>query len=180
VSFDLSMFGVREGETVAQARERLAEDDPENEPGTPEGAARRKELVAALLEVDPEFDVFESPPDRGRPYVELTSLNDEQPAQFTVDEESFSINVPYWHSGDDARRTLDAVWKVVRVVRDRTGWILYDEQLGKPVDIDAGPEQLVEGYEYGTAAAAAIVAAEGGEGESAEPRPRKRKRFWLF
>jgi hypothetical protein len=185
MSFDLSMFEVRAGESVDAARERITEPAP----ATPERERLRRETVAALLEHDPALDVFES--EEGAPLTELTSLDDSKPAQVTLYGDQAFITIPYWHSGEEAKTTMAAVWRLVEIIHERTGWILYDEQEGRQVDIAAGPEQLVGGYEYGTAAVADIAAREtGGEPPPAEPEPqppppepeprRRRRRFWPF
>jgi hypothetical protein len=174
MSFDLTMFEVREDETVEAARERITEPGPP----TPDGERLRRETVTALLEHDPELDVYET-----SALTELTSLDDSKPVQATVYGDQASITIPYWHSGDEAKAAMAAVWRLVEVIHERTGWILYDEQLGKQVDIAAGPEQLVGGYEYGTAAVAEVLASESsdddGHGEDTVPR-RRRRRFWPF
>ena len=175
MSFDLTMFEVREGETVETARKRITEPGPP----TPDGERLRRETVAALLEHDPELDVYET-----SALTELTSLDDSKPAQVTMHGDQASITIPYWHGGDEARAAMAAVWRLVEGIHERTGWILYDEQLGKQVDIAAGPEQLVGGYEYGTAAVAEVVAAsessdDDAPGEDTVPRQRRR-RFWPF
>jgi hypothetical protein len=180
VSFDLSMFEVRAGESLETARERIAEPAPPTE----EGDRLRRETVAALLEHDPELDVFES--EEGAPLTELTSLDESKPAQVTLYGDQAFITIPYWHSGDEAKTAMGAVWRLVEIIHERTGWILYDEQEGRQVDIAAGPEQLIGGYEYGTAAVAEIAARESGGAppENAPPpeqQPaRRRRRFWLF
>jgi hypothetical protein len=181
MSFDLSMFEVRAGESVEAARERITEPAPP----TAEAERKRRETVAALLEHDPELDVLES--QEGAPLTELTSLDESRPIQVSVYGDQAFLTIPYWHSGEAAKAVMDAVWPLVEIIHERTGWILYDEQEGEQVDIAAGPGQLLGGYEYGTAAVAEIAAREsGGAPPRTEPRPtdeqspRRRRRFWPF
>jgi hypothetical protein len=169
MSYDLTMLEVREGETVESALERAEES---NRPAA-EGDRVRRETIAALLEHDPKLDVHET-----ARYTELTSLDEAWPVQVTVYGDQASITIPYWHSGDAASTALAAVWQLVEIIHDRTGWILYDHQLDGQVDIAAGPGRLLGDYEHGTSfldeVAAEVL------GSEAERGQRRRKRFWLF
>ena len=60
-------------------------------------------------------------------------LYDEDGLQITLADDQASINVPYWESLDP-NRLVEGIAKASNVIREETGWQLYDPQLEKVID----------------------------------------------
>ena len=76
-------------------------------------------LAARLVEFDGEFERFDGPG-----FIELS--HDELGIQVSLFENEGAITIPYWYEGDAARTAMQQVAAVVDVVREISGWTVWD------------------------------------------------------
>jgi hypothetical protein len=111
-------------------------EDEDERPPTPEEAQRNAKIEAALKEALPQLE-----DNRGDAALDgSVALMDPKGLEVDIDAQSGFINFPYWDSldADQLQRDIDLV---ARIVREHTGWELYDPQQ----DAWTGPDD--EGFE---------------------------------
>jgi hypothetical protein len=135
VSYDLLLLRLEPGEDPDAALERL-EGDGEGAPDEA-GLQRARDAAAAAQERFPGLDRHDD-----EAAVELTSLDEAKPYQVSLFADQGGANIPYWHDDERARETYDEVFGILEVVCERTGWSIYDPQLGRLVTTADLPEIL--------------------------------------
>ncbi len=65
--------------------------------------------------------------------------------------DSVSVTVPYWHSGERAEHMLLRVSDYLKTVRDVAGFVVYDPQLDRIVQLPGDLPRVNERYIHGTA-----------------------------
>lgn len=67
-------------------------------------------------------------------HLELNA-SDHSGIQITLWDGSADISFPYWHSGEQARQVLSDVWEYLDVLQKWGGFITFDPQLDKVLDL---------------------------------------------
>jgi hypothetical protein len=78
-------------------------------------------------------------------YIELV---DESGLQITLFDDQASINFPYWDSLDP-KHLADEIAKASNVIREATGWTLYDPQLEKFIDPVRDADEFAQAFGVG-------------------------------
>jgi hypothetical protein len=126
VSYDLMVLAIGPDGDADAAFERL-EETHDSAPDD-EGRRRVAEIADAIMERFPHLERGDAGDS-----VELTSPS-ETPFQLLISHDQAGANVPYWGSGERAEATYRELLDALQIVRERTGWSIYDPQLGRVVD----------------------------------------------
>ena len=60
--------------------------------------------------------------------------------------DSVSVSIPFWHSGEQAEHVLLRVSDYLKTVQDITGFVVYDPQLDRVVQLPADLSRVTERY----------------------------------
>ncbi|XVU21985.1 hypothetical protein ACQPZJ_32575 [Actinoplanes sp. CA-054009] len=132
MSYDLIFLDKAAGQSWDEALEAIEEDDDDSG-GMPDGG-QWAAVVAGAREILGEVTEF-----RGDGYYEL----DHEPTgiQLSLYVGSAGVAVPYWYRGEDAKRIVDAIYGLGRVVERSTGLEGYDRQIELPIaEAEARPD----------------------------------------
>jgi len=148
VSYDLTLFQLREGADPERAWQELMQQDEQNAaaPGErlkrqmPESVrARMQQLADQLTSLRPSWEQFQPP--APMPWIEL---NDEQlQLQVIINERTVDITLPYFRPG--AKEMMACVKETIRAIHAVTGYAAYDPQLGRVVT-EADIENMLAQY----------------------------------
>ncbi len=166
MSYDLYLFtpeaGVDPSSTAIQLMEQEEETGEINsgEPH-PEYEQRKQTLVEALLETNPNLETFtfgfseiaasqgisETEARKRFRHIELNGPEDNNGIQITLFDTTASITVPYWHRGSQAQHTWNEIWDYLRLFQQKAGFVAYDPQLEKVLDLSSDLQIVVSIYE---------------------------------
>lgn len=117
-----------------------------------------------------------------RPELELFGPDDDGSAELSMPEGSpfplqvylfgdhAGVTVAYWDVGDDSAALADLVHEVVSAVVEATGWVAYDPQEDRVLELDELRAAFLGGHDHGVGLMKGLDA-------EAETKPPKRKRF---
>jgi hypothetical protein len=126
---------------------------------------------AAIRARRPELEVFEV--EEG--VVELSAPEESEfPLQVYLDGHHAAVSVAYWDVGERAGDLADFVADVVEALRERTGWVAFDPQEDRVIDLQEVRRAFVSGHEHGVEMVRMIDASE----RPSAQRPRRRRRFF--
>lgn len=164
MSYDLYQFKPEAGVDPFETVERLFfEESEEINPGPPrsEKEKRKRALADALIKLNPRFEIFpfgfsEIAEMEGIPeaearvkyrHLELNGAEDGNGIQITLYDDSTSITVPYWHSGEKARETITEIWSYLALVEKEAGYVTFDPQIEKILNLSSDLPTVIETYE---------------------------------
>jgi len=166
MSYDLHLFKPESGVDPLEAIERLFEDDEESEEinvgaPVPEKELRKRALAQVLINLKPKLEVFEFgfkelaetdgiTEDEAREkyrHLELNGAEDGNGIQITLLDDTADITVPYWHKGDAAKETFQEIWSYLTLLEKEGGFVTYDPQLEKILNLSADLPLAIETYE---------------------------------
>ena len=153
MSYDLHLLGVPPGEEASDVLGRhLDEQDEELNPGPLVQAVEdeKQRLGKALMKFNPALRIValdyaglaamdqidEAEARRRYRHLEL-SADDYTGIQITLWDSVGDVTFPYWHAGEQARRVLLQVWDYLIVLQCQGGFVTYDPQLDRVIDLDA-------------------------------------------
>src|SRR5262249_1425262 len=128
LSYDLYLMRIPSGADPIACFEELLEreEDEELNPGdpVPEKEEKKRAIARALMEVGPELEVFrfdyaeiaqitdtsEAEARHRHRHLELNGPDEGPGIQITLFDDTASITLPYWHSGDKARQVWHKLW----------------------------------------------------------------------
>ncbi|NND03171.1 MAG: hypothetical protein HKN91_10325 [Acidimicrobiia bacterium] len=113
MSYDLYLVDLGPGSDLVTALATLDEARP---PG-PDLVAKMRKIVAALDNDGYEYN------DTG-----TQILNERLGATVDIAEPGATVNIAYWHRGEDARKAMASVIGLAGAIQQVTGWSLYDPQ----------------------------------------------------
>ena len=189
MSYDISLFKPNEGESVDDALDRLFDSDGSDQKApSPEEEAIKERLAHALLAENPRLELtqFDYPAvanssnttkddTRRKPrYFELNGA-DGNGIQIEIADSKASISLPYWHKGRQARSVFEEVWKYLKVFETEAGYLAYDPQLGRPLDLNSDFAEVIEIYTGTIEAVESAIAASGEKTVARQPKP-----WWKF
>lgn len=67
-------------------------------------------------------------------HIELNTPDGDLATQITIFENSVSITVPYWYSGDKAETVFKKISDYTKIIRQVAGYFVYDPQQAKVFD----------------------------------------------
>jgi hypothetical protein len=68
----------------------------------------------------------------------------------TIHADQASLTIAYWYTGDRARQTIREALGYLAVIEQETGWITFDPQLGRRLDLRGDFNEVVSAYEAGS------------------------------
>src|SRR3954470_1647375 len=165
VSYDVMFYALAPGENADEVLERLGEDEPARDPQL------EAELARVLTEADPTLEPVRD--EQG--VVQL----DGPEMQAFLEPGHLVVNVPYWSSVDVAAllRRLEAIADALRAWR---GWVAYDPQLGRLLELPRDAPEVERKFAMGVATAQAVADGKP-PGEVYRPKPPPpagRRRWW--
>ena len=104
-------------------------------------------------------------------HIELNTPEDGNGIQITIEDDSATITVPYWHQGEGATDAFDEIRRYARVFETEAGYIAYDPQLEKQLDLSNDLAEMTDAYTDVSSDLESIVAAVG---------ERPTKPWWKF
>jgi hypothetical protein len=163
VSWDLYVVPQEHAEDPGEWLESLVD-----EPGDAERARDHARLVKARR---PELEEF-APDDSGM--IELSAPEESGlPFQVLLDGRHAGINVAYWDMGNRADELAALVEDVVTALTAQTGWIPFDPQEDRALDVHELRTTFSGGHARGVGYVREIVAE-----EASESRPSLFRRLW--
>ena len=175
VSYDLYMLSPQPGEDPMETLERLEEREEAAAPD-PVIAERNRRIADALIatnsnytESEIKFDVIAEQSgisvEEARAKHRYIELFDEDGLQITLSDEQASINFPYRESLDP-KRLAEEIAKASNVIREETGWQLYDPQLEKFIDPVRDADEFARAFGVGVSLVQQIASEQEREGQS--------------
>jgi hypothetical protein len=175
VSYDLYVLSPQPGEDPMETLERLEERE---EAAAPDSviAERNRRIADALIatnsnytESEIKFDVIAEQSgisvEEARAKHRYIELFDEDGFQITLSDEQASINFPYRESLDP-KRLAEEIAKASNVIREETGWQLYDPQLEKFIDPVRDADEFARAFGVGVSLVQQIASEQEREGQS--------------
>jgi hypothetical protein len=175
VSYDLYMLSPQPGEDPTETLERLEEREEAAAPD-PVIAERNRRIADALIatnsnytESEIKFDVIAEQNgisvEEARATHRHVDLFDEDGLQITLSDEQASISFPYRESLDP-KRLAEEIAKASNVIREETGWRLYDPQLEKFIDLVRDADEFARAFGVGVSLVQQIASEQEREGQS--------------
>ncbi len=188
MSYDLYLFAVRPGQTLAQRAQEMFADEERNDRGPPDPQADKlkEDIATVLLGLNPRLEraAFNheaiaaalgcSIPDahcRFR-HIELNDSRDGYGVQIVVNDRHIAIHLPYWQNGAPVRSILSEIARTCGELKSRWGVVAYDPQAEREIDWARDLDQMAAQFNRVVAAVPAIVAQ-----HAAEP-PKPWWKFW--
>ena len=183
MSYDIYLFKPRDGESIEDAYERVIEG--EDGGPTPDTEALKERLAGALIgygtglerfEFDyaliaESYEMTEEDAQTEFRHIELNSPEGGSGVQITIEDESATILIPYWHQADAARGVFDEVLQYLKVFEREAAYVAYDPQLEKPLDPSTDLAEAIAVYSGVTETIPFT---------SSEADPEDRKPWWKF
>lgn len=163
MSYDFYLFKPKAGvDPIEIVDDLFSEESNEINPGLPqpEKEARKRFLANALINLNPQLSIFpfgfqelaemdNISEDEARTRYRHLELNGEEYGngiQITLCDDSAEITVPYWHSGEEAKHVFNEIWSYLKLIENEVGFVTYDPQLEKIVNLSTDLSQSVEVY----------------------------------
>jgi hypothetical protein len=126
--------------------------------------------AAAIRARRPELELF-GPAEDGS--AELSMPGDSQfPLQVYLFGDHAGVTVAYWDVGDESAALADLLYDVVSALVETTGWVPYDPQDDRALELDELRAAFLGGHDVGVELVKGLDAP-----PPAAPPPPKRKRF---
>ena len=126
--------------------------------------------AAAIRARRPELELY-GPAEDGS--AELSMPEDSPfPLQVHLFGDHAGVTVAYWDLGDESAALADLLQDIVSALVDATGWVPYDPQEGRPLELAELRDAFLGGHEQGVGLLESVDAQ-----PQAPTTPPKRKRF---
>ena len=79
-------------------------------------------------------------------HIELNGRDDGNGIQITLFDDHADLTVPYWHDGEAARAVFEEIWRYLRILEQSAGYVTYDGQLNRVIDLSADFEASLARY----------------------------------
>ncbi len=66
--------------------------------------------------------------------------------QITLFDDEALVTVPFWHEGDKAAQTFREIWRYLEIISREAGYLVYDPQIDRVIDLSAGFEDALAWY----------------------------------
>lgn len=157
MSYDLHLFKKLEDTTVQETADIVLENETINVLTDEEFKEQKKKVTRAIQHTYPNFEVFDNEED-------LSLTFDTYGIQIYLYRNQITINVPYWHTGDEADQVSTILLTCVEILKKETGYVAYDPQSEEEVGLE-DKEALKKMYGFGVNALGTIAAT------STKPKP---------
>lgn len=162
MSYDLCLFKPQPGvDPVDHAQALLEDADLDEGPSDSELEARKEALAKTFIAITPAlerlvFDFEEIADEDGISledakaryrHIELDAPEDGSGSQITIYDEWCSVTLPYWHEGEPARKAVAEIWQYLKAANKTEGYLAYDPQLERVLELDEDQEAMLERYE---------------------------------
>lgn len=166
MSYDFDLVRLLEGctpseEAVSVSLEREAE--ARDEPAVPAREERKRQLAEALRALNPQLSIHvddfaviaqmqgisEEEARHRKRSVELNGPEDGNGIQIVLFDESAAVTIPYWHIGEKADSTLQEAWRYLDLLRREGGFITWDSQVGRILDLSTDFGLVLQQYAQG-------------------------------
>ena len=163
MSYDLYLLRQRPGESTDDVLEQQElDEDIDSGPLDPACEERKRKLAAAIEAAAPVFKPFvmdyaevakamNCMEEQARRRMRHIELNEEPPPghgiQVTVNDDSVAVTVPYWHTGEKARRAFEIIAQVCEPAVKAWGLAIHDPQLDRMVTLPADLPAMRAVYE---------------------------------
>ena len=163
MSYDFSLFRPRAGEDPLDTARTGSADLPST-PLDPQMEALKRKVADALIAHNPKLEVFQLDYDaiatfenisveearRKFRYLELNGpVDDDNGIQITLFDDEASVTVPYWHESDKATNTFREIWNYLEIINRETGFLIYDPQSDRLIDLSASFDGALRCYSGG-------------------------------
>jgi hypothetical protein len=162
VSYDLYLVP---GEGADDWQHWLEEEAEDESPLTTDERARMQRIATAVHAAAPALERADEPES-----ITLTHPDDRTPVEVSIFRRSAALNIAYWHMGEPARATIGEALGLMGAVEREAGWVSFDPQLDRRIDLEDDAEEILLRYEEGTAQVRELT----GEGQ------KKKRRLWRF
>ena len=140
---------------MEESEQELDARDPD-----PKAEVRKKALATAIIRQNPEIRPFSLQYDQIAEiqkitveearkkfrYIELNGPEDGNGIQVVLHDDSATIAVPYWHLGAQANAVFEEIWEYLRVIKDVAGYVAYDPQLDRILDLERDLKETLNAY----------------------------------
>lgn len=146
MSYDIYCYKSKLDRPDLEEAQSVMEIDEENELiADPE---TKLKIAKALIDYDPKLESFQFDYneiarlqginiDEAKEtfnHIELNTPEGELATQITVFDNTVSITVPYWYSGDTAQEVFNNISQYAKIIRQTVGYFVYDPQTDKVYD----------------------------------------------
>ncbi|MEP7108578.1 MAG: hypothetical protein ABI760_11360 [Ferruginibacter sp.] len=127
---------LKEAQTLYEVDELEDENEIESDPGA------KLKITEALLDFNPRLESFDfdynviaelrkisvDEEKEQFDYIELNTPEGDLATQITIFDNSVSITIPYWYSGDKAKDVFNKINQYTKIIRQTAGYFVYDPQ----------------------------------------------------
>ena len=163
MSYDFHLLRIAPGEDADEVFGRMieaAEGQGNTRPLDPEKEARKRRIADALIAADPQLEPFRLRHDQIATHlgiseeearlryrhIELNGPENGPGIQITLEDDSATVTIPYWHEGGAAASAFERLWADLRVLSADGNFQVYDPQLGRVLDLDADRRAVLDRY----------------------------------
>lgn len=142
MSYDIYCYKSQLGRPDIEEAQSVIEADEEGDSESANDPKIKLLIAKALIDFNPrlesfEFDFEEIAKLQGTSvdevkeefdHIELNTPEGDLATQITIFNNSVSIMVPYWYSGDTADAVFNKIIAYTKIIRDTAGYFVYDPQ----------------------------------------------------
>src|SRR2546428_662463 len=152
MSYDFRLFKRRADEDALATARSDSEVFPTTQPD-PQKEALKRRVADALIGHNAQLHVFQFDYDAvaksQKISVEEARLKfrhlevngpeeDSNGIQITLFDDEASVTVPFRHEGDKATDTFREIWSYLEIISREAGYLIYDPQIDRVIDLSAG------------------------------------------
>lgn len=103
-------------------------------------------LIAQISYVTPKIKVFRH---KTGAVINLAQEPDSQSGtQIELESREAIVSIPYWYSGETALNVFEEIWQHLHLLQSATGYLIYDNQLDKTLNLDSDFQEVYERYTF--------------------------------
>ena len=146
MSYIIHLFNLRyPQETIESNLEMLGLEEDDSPLGDKE-RANQDRLIAQMSDVSREQKVFRH---KTGAVINLAIEPDIRcGTQIELDRHHITVSIPYWYSGEMALPFFKEIWKYLRTLQQETGYLIYDIQLDKTLDLAVDFQDVYKRYTF--------------------------------
>jgi hypothetical protein len=163
MSFDLYFVPARNDDDWDAVMDELEAAAESRRSFTPDDLAMWERIKSGVMPLAPGWEEA-----TGEKFRELSS--DSAGMQVSMSPGEVSLNVAYWHTGDDAKGIVSQLRRIAAVIEEATGLEAYDPQAGGPF-IESDDAAAASTFDQSAAVLRTRLA---------DREPSARKRRWPF
>lgn len=169
MSYDLTLVKKLQGEDWDTALDRMEENAALDTPLSQGMRQAWKTAANRILGIDPRFEFHDGP-------ESLELIHDEYGMVVGMLESEAGVSVAYWHQGDDSDRVMRITGEVVDILKEASGWSVWDPQLGR--ELHTGAELMANGAGMMSDVAERLPGMVAASTRGSQSRPTPWWKFW--